>query len=304
MRPQDLAQSRATEHETAPKPRGTAGPGRRFLARLLRQKLAVAAMVFLLLLVVIAIFADLLVPYDPIRQDFESRYYPPYYAHPFGTDDLGRDILSRMIAGSGITLLAPAIAGAVGFVLGVPIGVVAGYLGGWFDWLTSRIADALFAIPGLILVMAVVAVRGESTVNAMVAVGILFAPRFYRVLRAETMTLRAARFVEASVMAGATPLRVIRTHIGPNVAPSLIVQCTVLLGVGVLVEAGLSFFGIGVQPPEASWGVVLRRSFDSMSTEPSLMIAPGLAITLLILALQFLGDGMRDSLGREIRRGR
>lgn len=280
----------------------TASPARRFMRRLLRQKTAVVSIAFLALLIVVALLADALMPYDPTQQELQLRNLPPHGAHPFGTDDLGRDILSRMIAGTGITLLAPVIAVGAGLVLGLPAGLLAGYLGGWFDWVSSRVADALFAIPGLVLVMAVVAVRGQSTVNAMMAVGVLFAPRFYRVMRAETILIRKSRYVEASIMAGASQLRVLRTHIVPNIAPSLIVQCTVLLGIGVLVEAGISFFGIGVQPPDASWGVVLRRSFDGMSSEPSLTVAPGLAITLLILALQFLGDGMRDSLGKEVRR--
>ncbi len=277
---------------------------RRFAGRLVRQKLAVISLAVLTVFVLIALLSDLLAPYDPRQQDLVSRNLPPHGNHPFGTDDLGRDVLSRLIDGTGITLMAPVIAVGVGLVLGVPIGLLAGYFGGWFDWLSSRLADALFAIPGLILAMAVVAVRGQSTVNVMIAVGVLFAPRLFRVIRAETMVIASSRFVDAAVTAGASPLRIIRTHVVPNVAPSLIVQCTVLLGLGVLIEAGLSFFGIGVQPPNASWGVVLRRSFDAISEEPMLSFAPGAAITLLILSLQFLGDGMRDSLGREIRRGK
>lgn len=282
----------------------TGSPLKRFAKRLVRQKIAMFALAILVFFVLVAIFADLLMPYDPTEQSLLDKNLPPHNAHLFGTDDLGRDVLSRMIDGTAITLLAPVIAVVVGLVLGVPFGLLAGYFGGWFDWLTSRVADALFAIPGIILAMAIVAVRGQSTVNAMIAVGILFAPRFFRVLRGETMAVRTSMYVDAAKTIGASPLRIIRTHILPNVAPSLIVQCTVLLGYGVLVEAGLSFFGIGVQPPEASWGVVLRRSFESINELPFQSVPPGLAITILILALQFLGDGMRDSLGKEIRSGK
>lgn len=279
----------------------TGSPLRRFGKRLVKQKIAMVALAVLILLILVAIFSDLIMPHDPREQDLLARNLPPHGAHPLGTDDLGRDILSRLIDGTAITLLAPTIAVGVGVLLGVPLGLIAGYFGGWFDWLTSRIADALFAIPGIILAMAVVAIRGQSTVNVMIAVGVLFAPRLFRVMRGETMAAKTAMFVDAAKTIGASPARIIRTHIAPNVAPSLIVQCTILLGYGVLVEAALSFFGIGVQPPEASWGVVLRRTFDAINDLPFQSVGPGLAITILILALQFLGDGMRDSLGKEIR---
>ncbi|WP_208378985.1 ABC transporter permease [Cumulibacter soli] len=282
----------------------TGSPLKRFAKRLVKQKLAMISLAILVFLVLVAIFSDLLVPYDPTEQSLLDKNLPPHNAHIFGTDDLGRDVLSRMIDGTAITLLAPVIAVAVGLLLGVPTGLAAGYFGGWVDWLGSRIADALFAIPGIILAMAIVAVRGQSTVNAMIAVGILFAPRFFRVLRGETMAVRTSMYVDAAKTIGASPGRIIRSHIVPNIAPTLIVQCTLLLGYGVLVEAGLSFFGIGVQPPEASWGVVLRRSFESINELPFQSLPPGLAITILILALQFLGDGMRDSLGKEIRSGK
>ncbi|GAB3305591.1 ABC transporter permease subunit [Epidermidibacterium keratini] len=299
----DLTTTAEPEPEATPAgPVGSTGsPLRRFWRRLVRQKLAMISLAFLMLLVLVAIFADLIVPYDPYAQDLLARNLPAHDGHLMGTDDLGRDIFSRMIDGTGITLLAPVIAVAVGLVLGVPLGLIAGYFGGWFDWLTSRVADALFALPGIILAMAVVAIRGQSTVNVMIAVGILFAPRFFRVMRGEAMAVRTAMFVDAAKTIGTSPLRIIRSHILPNVAPSLIVQCTILLGYGVLVEAALSFFGIGVQPPDASWGVVLRRTFDAINDVPFQSLGPGLAITLLILATQFLGDGMRDSLGKEIR---
>ena len=282
----------------------TGSPLKRFVRRLTKQKLAMFSLAILVFFILVAIFADLLMPYDPTDQALLDKNLPPHNAHIFGTDDLGRDVLSRMIDGTAITLLAPVIAVGVGLIIGIPFGLLAGYFGGWLDWLSSRVADALFAIPGIILAMAIVAVRGQSTVNAMIAVGILFAPRFFRVLRGETMAVRTSMYVDAAKTIGASPLRIIRTHILPNVAPTLIVQCTILLGYGVLVEAGLSFFGIGVQPPEASWGVVLRRSFESINELPFQSLPPGLAITILILALQFLGDGMRDSLGKEIRSGK
>lgn len=306
MKPPDPARPEPPDAKNISPVRGTStkGPLHRFVRRLLRQKLAVLSLVVLASLVVVALFSDLLAPHDPRQQDLTARNLPPHADHLLGTDDLGRDVLSRLIDGTGITLLAPVIAVLVGVAIGLPIGLIAGYVGGWFDWLSSRAADALFAVPGLILAMAVVAVRGPSTVNAMITVGILFAPRIFRVIRAETMAIASSRFVDASIVAGASRMRIIRSHVLPNIAPSLIVQCTVLLGIGVLIEAGLSFFGIGVQPPDASWGVVLRRSFDAINEQPVLSVPPGAAITILILSLQYLGDGMRDSLGKEVRHGK
>jgi len=279
----------------------TGSPMRRFFRRLMQQKIAVASSTVLLIILLIAIFADQLMPYDPAAQSLLLRNKPPSGSNLLGTDELGRDLLSRLIAGTRVTLAAPFIAVFVGAVIGVPLGLLAGYFGRWFDWLTSRVADALFAIPGIILAMAVVGVRGPSTINTMTAVGVLFAPRLFRVMRGETMALKSAMFVEAARTTGVAPIRVIRTHIVPNVAGTLIVQCTVLLGFGVLIEAGLSFLGIGVQPPEASWGVLLRSTFANVNVMPYQSLAPGLAITILILAFQFFGDGMRDSLGKEMR---
>lgn len=293
----------AAPHGRAGKPAASATPGplRRFARRLLTNKLALASLAVLVLLILIAVFADLLAPLDPTKQNLIARNEPSSAEHWLGTDDLGRDQLSRLIVGTRITLIAPAVAVALGLVIGVPTGLLAGYLGGWVDQVLSRIADALFSIPSLVLAMAVVAVRGPSTINAMAAVGVLFAPRLFRVVRGSTMSLKRLQFIDAAKTMGSTPLRIVRSHIFNNLSGVLIVQTTVLLGFGVLIEAGLSFLGIGVQPPGASWGVILRRSFDNINAQPIASLWPGLLITILILAFQFLGDGMRDSLGREIR---
>jgi peptide/nickel transport system permease protein len=263
---------------------------------------AVGAAVVLLLLVVVALAAPLLATHDPNATDLTARNLAPGGGHLLGTDDLGRDVYSRLVHGTRITLIAPVIAVFVGALLGVPTGLLAGYLGGAMDWVLSRVADALFSLPGIVLAMAVVAVRGPSTANAMTAVGILFAPRLFRVVRGATMSVRNEPFIDASRTIGAGNGRLIGQHVLPNVAAPIIVQCTALLGFGVLTEAGLSFLGIGVQPPEASWGVLLRRGFDNLHDAPFQSVPPGIAITLLILAFQFLGDGMRDSLGKELRR--
>ncbi|WP_019631445.1 ABC transporter permease [Actinomadura atramentaria] len=291
----------AVLEKTAPE-RSTAGPVRRFATRLARQPLAVASAAVLVLLVLVAVAAPLLATHDPDATNLAARNLPAGGGHLFGTDDLGRDVYSRLLYGTRVTLLAPVIAVGVGAVLGVPAGLLAGYLGGPVDWLLSRVADALFALPGIVLAMAIVAVRGPSTANAMTAVGVLFAPRLFRVVRGATLSVRRAVFVDAARTIGAGTGRIVGHHVLPNVAAPIIVQFTVLLGFGVLMEAGLSFLGIGVQPPEASWGVLLRRGFDNLYAAPFQSVPPGVAITVLILAFQFLGDGMRDSLGKELRR--
>lgn len=283
-------------------PARTAGPLRRFIRRFVRQPIAVGAVVFLILLALIAIFAPLIAPYSPSAQSLGARNAPPSAEHWLGTDSLGRDLFSRMVWGTRVTLIAPFIAVAVGLILGIPTGLVAGYRGGKVDAVSGRVADAFLAMPGIVLAMAIIAARGPSTFNAMVAVGLVFAPRLFRVVRGATISVREETFVDASIVAGAPDRRLIFAHILPNVAPAVIVQSTILLGVAVLAEAGLSFLGIGVQPPTSTWGVLLRRGFDD-GGEGLQTLVPGAAITLLILSFQFVGDGLRDSLGREVRRG-
>lgn len=276
---------------------------RRFIERFSKQRGAVVALIGLILLGLIALIGPSMYSVDPTAQSLLERNTPPSVAHPFGTDDLGRDIFSRMISGSFITLSAPFVAVTLGMLIGVPTALIAGYFEGWVDWFATRFADALFAIPSIMLAMAIVAVIGPSTFVVMIGVGVLMAPRIFRVARAEVLYLKRASFVDASRTIGSGPFRILFSSILPNIMPTLIVQGTVLLGLGVLVEAALSFFGLGVQPPDASWGVLLRRSFDNLNVALFQSIPPGVAITLLVLAFQTIGDGLRSSIGRESREG-
>ncbi|HWL44926.1 MAG TPA: ABC transporter permease [Ilumatobacter sp.] len=284
-------------------PTRTPGPIKRFARRFARQPIAMFAVGLLVVLTLMAVLAPLIATHDPALQNLRARNQGPSSGHWFGTDDIGRDLFSRMVYGARTTLLAPVIAVTVGMVLGVPTGLLAGFKRGPIDAVLGRVADALLALPGLIVAMAIVAVRGPSMVNAMMAVGLNFAPRFFRVVRGTALAIREETFIDASRIAGASDTRLIRSHVLPNIAPPLIVQATIMLGVGVLAEAALSFLGVGVQPPQATWGVLLRRGFDNLSEARYQSIPPGIAITVLILAFQWVGDGLRDSLGREVRRG-
>lgn len=294
----DIVQVVRDDHGTVPE-----GQWTRFFRRLMRKPGALASIFILSVILFLALFGEAIAPYDFSKQDYTAINQGSSAAHWLGTDDLGRDILSRLMSGARVTLFAPIVAVFVGAAVGIPIGLLAGYFGRWFDWLTARMADALFAIPGILLAMAVIAARGPSTWNAMLAIGLLFAPRLFRVVRSEVVSLKVAVFVEAAVTIGAGNFKIIRSHIVPNMMGTLIVQCTLLLAYGVLAEAALSFFGLSVQPPGASWGVVLRRSFDSISHSPIEMLWPGICIMALIWSFQTLGDAMRDSLGKETRRG-
>ena len=295
--------SGTAEQTTTVRPPRTAGTVRRFARRFGRQPIAMSALAVLVVLVTAAVFAPLVARHSPTAQNLLHRNAGPDGTHWFGTDGLGRDLFARMVFGARVTLVAPLIAVGVGVLLGVPLALVAGLRGGWLDAAASRGADAILALPGLIVAMAIVAARGPSTVNAMTAVGFGFAPRLFRLVRGSTLAVRDEPFIDASRLAGASNRRLVVSHVLPNVAPALIVQATILLGVAVLAEAGLSFLGIGVEPPEASWGVLLRTAFDNLSKTGFQAIPPGVAISVLILAFQFIGDGMRDSLGQEVRRG-
>jgi peptide/nickel transport system permease protein len=265
----------------------------------------VAATVLLVLIAAVAVAAPALAPHDPNDTDLIAKFAEwGEDGHLLGTDDLGRDAFSRLLYGTRITLVAPFIAVGVALVLGLPTGLLAGFRGGIVDAVLGRVSDALLALPGLVLAIAVVAARGPGTVNAMTAVGIAFAPRVFRIVRGATLGVRAETFIEASRAAGASSTRLIGSHVLPNILPPLIVQVSVMLGFAVLTEAGLSFLGIGVQPPDASWGVLLRRGFDHLQAAPLLSFPPGLMIMVLTLCFQFIGDGLRDSLGKEIRRER
>jgi peptide/nickel transport system permease protein len=283
-------------------PRRGESPWRRFRRRFLRERGAVVALCFLLLMVLLAVFAPLIAPYDPDAQSLSDRLAAPSKDHPLGTDDLGRDVLSRMLFAARVSLVAAVQATVVGVVLGVPVGLVAGYVRGWFDNLAGRVADAVMSIPALLLALAIVAVLEPNLTSAMIAIGIVYAPRLFRVTRAAAISIREETFVEAARSVGARPIRIVTGHVLPNVLSPLVVQISLSMGFAILFEASISFLGLGVQPPEASWGSMLGRSTRFYEESPVLVIAPGVAILLTVLSFNVIGDGVRDSLGRELRR--
>ncbi len=277
------------------------GPARQFFHRLVRNRAAMTAACFLGIVVLACACAPILAPHDPLKQDLLNALKPPSSEHWLGTDDLGRDTFSRMLFAGRVSLLAAFEAVAVGVVLGVPFGLLAGYAGRWVDAVIMRATDALLSLPPLILAIAIVGIRGRGLTNAMLAIGIVFAPRFARLVRATVRDVMQETYIEAS-RAMATPgYRIVLSNVLPNILSPLIVQISLSASFAMLAEAGLSFLGLGVQAPDASWGSLLGRAFGYINRSAWLVIVPGACISLTALTLNVLGDGMRDSIGREDR---
>lgn len=273
----------------------------RFWRRFRRQKLAVAALVFVALVVLVAIFAPIIRPVDPNQIDLTNTRTGLGGGKGLGTDQLGRDVLSRLIVASRISIQAALQSVGIGLVLGVPLGLVAGYFRGWPEAVITRLTDAVLAFPPIVLAIAVIAALGPSLTNAMIAIGIIFAPRFLRLVRAEVISISEETYIEAARSVGTSAPSIIVRHVLPNALPPLIVQASLSAGFAMLAEAGLSFLGLGVQPPQASWGSMLSDASGQINQQWWLMVPPGACIVLITLAFNILGDGLRDSIGKEIR---
>lgn len=271
---------------------------RRLLSRFAHDRMALAGAAFVLIVVLAAVFAPEVAPYSPTA-NFPLINAGPSGAHWLGTDDVGRDLLSRVIFGARISLEAAAIVVVLALVVSVPVGLVSGYFSGRTDNLIMRLIDAMFAFPPLILAITVAALLGRSLHNESIAIAITFVPGLTRVVRGQVLSVREETFIEASRAVGAGPLRMIRRHVLPNVASPLIVQTAIVLGYALLAEAGLSFLGLGVQPPSASWGLMLQEAYQFVLSDPWATVIPGLAIALTVLSFNLIGDGLRDALGRE-----
>ena len=271
-------------------------PARRALRRLFRRKGAVVGLVVIATFALLALLAPLVVPYDPIATSWSLVRKPPSALHWFGTDELGRDILARVVYGARASLLAGAISVGIALSIGVPLGLLSGYRGGFIDALISRITDAMLACPFLILAIALAAFLGPSLGNAMIAIGISATPIFIRLTRAQVLAVKVEDFVEAARAVGNPHWRIALRHVLPNVVPPLIVQATLAIAAAVIAEASLSFLGLGQQPPAPSWGSMLNTAKNYIEQAPWMAIWPGLSIFVLVLSFNLLGDGLRDAL--------
>ncbi|HKN09273.1 MAG TPA: ABC transporter permease [Pseudomonadota bacterium] len=271
-------------------------PRGRAVRRLFMRKAAVFGLLLIVLFALLALLAPVIAPYDPTAQSWATVRKAPSLAHWFGTDEVGRDVLSRLIYGARASLMAGCISIAIALSIGVPLGMVAGYLGGFADALLSRITDAMLAIPFLILAIALAAFLGPSLGNAMIAIGVSTAPIFVRLTRAQVMMVKVEDYVEGARAVGNPRWRIAIVHILPNILPALLVQATLSIAAAIIAEASLSFLGLGQQPPAPSWGSMLNSAQRFLASAPWMAIWPGFAIFLTVLSFNLVGDGLRDAL--------
>jgi peptide/nickel transport system permease protein len=277
-----------------------ANPGarrRRLLwARFLRRKSAVACLIVIVAFVLAGALAPLIAPETQSAVDFNALLARPSWHHLFGTDEFGRDVFSRLLYGARASVQVGLLATALGMLVAVPLGLLAGYYGGWLDAVVARTTDVMLAFPFVILAMLLAVVIGPSVLTATVALGIAAVPRMLRISRGETKSLREAEFVPAAVASGAGDFSIMSRHILPNMAAPLIVAATLTVPNAIIGEATLSFLGLGIRPPTASWGVMLHDAQAYYYQDPLLAVFPGVAIVLIALAFNLLGDGLRDIL--------
>lgn len=270
--------------------------GRSRTVALVRRPDVLTALTFITLLVLAAVFAPLVAPYDPAAQDLAGQLKGPSSAHLLGTDHLGRDVLSRLMYASRLTLLAPLISVGVALVLALPTGMLAGYWRGWADAVTGRIAEVFLSLPGLVFALAMVAVLGRGIGNAMLALGIAFSPGLYRIIRAATLQVAEETYIESARSIGSSTPRILFVHVVPNILAPLVVQVTILMGISIIAESGLSFIGVGAQPPTASLGAMLRDAYDHQFRAPLAVLPAGIMLMLTVLCFNTLGDRLRDAL--------
>ncbi|QOD93096.1 MULTISPECIES: ABC transporter permease [Microcella] len=287
----------------APPPAPASG-WRQSLGDIARRPVALASAVVLLLVVLAAAAGPWIVPYAANDIDLGRALQAPSWAHVFGTDDLGRDIYSRVVLAAGVSVQVSVVSVSIAFAAGVLLGLIAGYFGGWIDTIVMRIVDVMFAFPVLLLALAIVAILGPGLTTAMIAIGVVYVPIFARVARASTLSVREEPFVRAAQGMGAGSRWIILRHILPNVAAPLIVQTSLSLAFAILSEAALSFLGLGVQPPNPSWGRMLFDARGYLDQAWWMAVFPGLAVFVTVLAFNLLGDTLRDVLDpsrREVR---
>lgn len=286
-KPTTLATATSSESESA---------SRKAVKRFARNRLAVAGLVLIAVLTLMAVFSPLIAPYDPIKQDYGALSQAPSSAHLFGTDNLGRDVLSRTIYGARVSLSAGVIAVGLATLAGLVLGLLAGFFGGWLDELIMRVVDAMLAFPFLVLAITLAAVLGPNLQNAMLAIAVVSAPVFARLARAQVLSERERDYVQAAHALGSSDARIVFRHLLPNIAGPIIIQTSLSIAGAILAESSLSFLGLGVQPPTPSWGEMLNTARGYLRDAPWTAIAPGSLIFVSVLAFNLLGDGLRDAL--------
>ena len=277
------------------------GELRRTFKVMFSRWVVVLGTVISLFLIVVAIFAPLLAPYDPNEQHLTQIRLPPGPQYKLGTDDLGRDVLSRLIYGSRISLLVGIVAITIAGIVGIALGLAAGYFGGWTQAVIMRIIDALMAIPPIILIMAIAAVLGAGLFNVLIAIGVGLTPTYTRLMCGQIMALKENDYITAARAIGANNSRIMLAHLLPNSFPPMLVLITLNMGTAILMEATVSFLGIGIAPPTATWGSMINTGYAYVLTDPLLSFLPGVAILLVCLAFNMVGDGLRDALDPRLR---
>ena len=271
------------------------------LSQVLKTRGAAFGLAVVAVVLFVALSADFVSPYNPNTPGLVGTLKPPSTSYLLGTDQIGRDVLSRLIHGARVAVLAGVVSVGFAIVLGVTIGLLAGYWSGWVDDVLMRVVDALWAFPTLILALAIAASLGQGLTNAMIAIGVVFTPAFARLVRGQALSVREREFVTAARVLGAKPFRIMLVHIWPNVIAPIIVQASLMTAQAIIVEAALSFLGLGIEPPAASWGSMLRTGYQYMERAPWLSLSPGVAIFVTVLGLNMLGDGLRVALDPRLR---
>ncbi|PGS54144.1 nickel transporter permease [Bacillus sp. AFS041924] len=267
-----------------------------FYKKFKKNKLALVGGYIVLFYILVAIFAPLISPKDPFAIDLMNKLQTPSMEHWMGTDDKGRDILSRIIYGSRLSISVGFVSVLFGAIFGIILGLIAGYYGKWIDTIIMRVVDVLLAFPGILLALAIISALGPSLINVMVAVGVFSIPTFARIVRGSTLSVRKLEYIDAIRALGATDASIIFKHIFPNILSPIIVQATLKLATAILSAAGLSYLGLGAQPPSPEWGAMLSSGRDYLFTAPHIALFPGIAISTLVLGFNIFGDGLRDAL--------
>lgn len=271
------------------------------LIRFAKRKASVAGGIIIVIFVVVALIGPFLTVYDPLQIDLPNKYQNGSVAHLLGTDNLGRDTLTRLVFGARTTFIISFVSVFSGSLIGLAFGVVAGYFGGRIDDLIMRATDVLLAFPGLLLAIAIIAILGNGIINTIIAIAIYNIPYIARITRGSVLSIRNSEYVQAAKVVGSSDIRIILTHIIPNSLSQVIVNTTLSLGTAILTSSSLSFLGLGVQPPYPEWGSMLSKAREVLRSTPLAALAPGTAITLVVLSFSLLGDGLRDALDPRLR---